>query len=57
MPIEIREIVLRATVRTSRDTQKESYLTKDDLFEFERQFKRNLKRQIQKEIKAFSKRR
>ncbi len=57
MPIEIRELVLKATVRTTRDETKVDYITKADLYEFERQFKRNLKRQIQKEIRSFSRRR
>jgi len=57
MPIEIRELVLRATVRTETRKEEKNFLTKSDLYEFERNLKRNLKREIQREIKAFKARR
>ena len=58
MPIEIRELVIKSTVRSVQNAgPKPEYLTKEDLVDYDRRLQRSLKRQIQKEVKEAKRRR
>jgi hypothetical protein len=51
MPIEIKELVLKATVRVSKTAPEAEYITRDELDRFERKLRRDISREIAKEIK------
>lgn len=57
MPIEIKELVLKATVRVSKTAPEAEYVTRDEFARFERKLRRDITREIGKEIKRSKSRR
>lgn len=57
MPIEIKELVLKATVRISKTARDEEFITREEFARYERKLRRDLTREIAKEIKRSKSRR
>lgn len=57
MPIEIKELVLKATVRIAKSDPDAEFVTRDELARFERKLHRDVSREIAKAIKQSKNRR
>ena len=51
MPIEIKELVLKATVRVSKTAPEAEYVTREELERLERKIRRDVSKEIAKAIK------
>ncbi len=51
MPIEIKELVLKATVRVSKTIPEAEFITREEFVKFERRLLREVSREVEKGIK------
>jgi|GEM_PF-7092287 len=57
MPIEIKELVLKATVRIEKSDPNAEFISREEMARFERKLRRDISREIAKEIKRSKNRR